>query len=153
MFKLSDEEKERIEEFLKPYLSDEEVLKMKEYVQHGSVSTYEHAFRVAECCYYISRRLHIRCNEEDLMAAAFLHDFYLYDWHDADPSHKFHGFTHAEAASINAARHFHISDNAENAIRSHMWPLNITKVPRSREALILTVSDKLCSAKETIFNR
>ena len=38
-------------------------------------------------------------------------------------------------------------------IVSHMWPLNITKVPKSREALILCVADKCIALRETLFER
>ena len=38
-------------------------------------------------------------------------------------------------------------------ILSHMWPLNITKVPKSKEALILCVADKCIALKETLARR
>ena len=38
-------------------------------------------------------------------------------------------------------------------IRSHMWPLNPERVPRSKEAWIVCVADKLVSLHETLFRR
>lgn len=79
-----------------------------------------------------------------------LHDMYLYDWHDGDPSRKTHGFDHPEIACNNAVENFDISEKEQDIIRSHMWPLNITKIPKSKEALIINIADKYCALVETI---
>ena len=68
-------------EYLRPYLEHESVLKMKAYVQHGDVSTYRHCLNVACYSLYLARKWRWMVDEESLVVGAFLHDFYLYDWH------------------------------------------------------------------------
>lgn len=141
--------RERVYHILSDLISHPTALEMKKYIQHGDVSTYEHAFAVATLCYKLSYRSR-SVDAELLCRAAFLHDLYLYDWHDPDPAHKWHGFHHAQRAADNAVRIFGVSDKARRIISTHMWPLNITKIPASREAWILTLADKHISAKETV---
>ncbi len=89
-----------------------------------------------------------------LITGAMLHDFFLYDWHDKTrPGQKIHGYTHAAAAARNARRHFDIDKRTHHVIHSHMWPLNITRLPLTREAWIVCAADKIVSARETLFMR
>ena len=70
------------------------VQKMKQYPQHGRVSTYEHCLNVAKLSYDINRKLSMHADLHVLLTGAMLHDFYLYDWHSKDGGeHSLHGFT------------------------------------------------------------
>ncbi len=146
---LHEEEKKTVLAYLSPYLGNEDVLKMKDFIQHGTVSTYDHALSVAFTAYEMAKKYR-GVNMEELMAAAFLHDFYLYDWHEPDKSHKWHGFHHAKRAADNAKRVFGVSDAVYQAIYGHMWPLNPERPPLSKIAWILFLADKRVSLKETI---
>ena len=98
---------------------------MRECVQHGQVSTWEHCVRVAHASLAMARALQLRVSERELVRSALLHDYFLYDWHE--PGHVGHA--------------------------SHMWPLPPTRVPRSREAVLVCVADKWCSLAETLLMR
>lgn len=152
--KLSLDEQRYILGFLGDYLKDEKVQMMRQYMQHGAVSTYEHCMRVTCASFWMNQRLHLGADEKVLLPGAFLHDFYLYDWHNTSEHwHRLHGFRHPEFARKNAKEHFQISEEVAHIIKSHMWPLTITKVPTSREAAIVCLADKYVSSMETIAKR
>ena len=148
------QDEEEMNRILSGFRSDETVLQMKQYVQHGNVSTYDHCENVARLSYRIDKRLHLHCDPDVLLTGAMLHDFYLYDWHRPDGgSHRLHGFRHARAAADKAKEVFGIDGKTEEVISSHMWPLNIGKVPGSREAWVVCIADKCASLYETVFRR
>lgn len=151
--RLAPSEREKLRILLKECLESHEARRMKNYIQHGSISTYDHCRNVVRVSYWLSARLRIRVDEKALARGAFLHDFYLYDWHDKDPSHRLHGFSHPRQACQNARRYFKIGKKEAEIIRCHMWPLTLRHMPRSREALIVCVADKYCSLLETLFGR
>ena len=132
---------------------DPNVLRMKAYIQHGSVSTFDHCVSVAETSCRINRALRLCADEYTLVRSAMLHDFYLYDWHERDKAHRWHGFHHANRAADNARRLLSATDQECDIIRSHMWPLTLRRVPRSREAWIVCCADKWCSLVETLLRR
>ena len=146
-------ENETIEAALFDLKHDPNVLRMKAFTQHGRVSTYEHCENVAIACYRLNRLLHLNADVRTLLRGAMLHDFYLYDWHDQDGTHRWHGFHHADRAADNAVRLLHVTDREYRIIRSHMWPLTPSRIPMSREAWIVCLADKWCSLIETVFRR
>lgn len=152
---LSEEEKAEIRAILASYLDDELVQSMKQYIQHGSVTTYEHCLAVVYKSYEVARDTGAlgRINLPATLRAALLHDFYLYDWHEKDKSHALHGYHHARRAMNNARERFGIGGLEQSIIFSHMWPLNITRIPKTREAWIVTIADKIVATSETIHGK
>lgn len=150
--KIREEEARDFRALIGELLEDPKAAEMKKYIQHGRVTTWQHGLSVARESFLLARRLHLKNIEErQLVRAAFLHDYFLYDWHEQGDS--FHGFHHPDIAAENAARDFDISDREENIIRSHMWPLTFRHLPKSREAVIVSVADKIVSLRETLRER
>ena len=151
---LMDKKKEELRMKLEKYRNHPKIRQMKTYTQHGSITTYDHCERVASMSLKINRKFHVGADEEKLAVGALLHDFYLYDWHDFDGGeHALHGFTHPEKARQNAVKVFDIDEKEQEIIRTHMWPLTISTVPKSREAIIVCIADKVCSLEETVLMR
>lgn len=132
-----------------PVLAHERVKLMANYVQHGDTSTLLHVLAVSYYASWWAHRAGLKVSHKDLIQGALLHDYYLYDWHVSDSSHgKWHGFTHPKAALANAKQDFDISRIQHDMIVHHMFPLTPAP-PRSREAILLCIVDKLCSLWET----
>ena len=83
------------------------------------------------------------------MRGALLHDYFLYDWHEAPGKHKLHGFTHPKTALRNAMRDTGLNEIEKDIIIHHMFPLTPIP-PKSREGMIVCTADKICAAKETM---
>ena len=98
----------------------------------------------------MEEKYNIKFNYKELLVGAYLHDFFLYDWHEKAKWHKWHGFKHPSIAAENAEKMFNISENEKLIIESHMWPLNIRKLPKSKEAILVCLVDKFSAILETI---
>ena len=151
--KLTPEEEVRMHILLKGIADDPNALEMQKFIQHGSVTTYEHCLRVTRIAFWLNIHLHARADEASLVKGAFLHDFYLYDWHNCSNITHWHGFKHARIARYNAETVFKLTDKEKDIIQSHMWPLNPTDIPHSREAALVCMADKMSSSYETVLER
>lgn len=117
----------------------------KHFMQHGTVSVYEHSVAVALMCLSLARLLHLRTNTRSLVRGALLHDYFLYDWHIKEKGRPLHGTHHARRAMENAQRDFGLNQIEKNM---NMFPLNLT-LPKYRESVLLCTADKICAARET----
>ncbi|MEE3468004.1 MAG: HD domain-containing protein [Eubacterium sp.] len=149
---MTTEEKQEILGVIGPFLEYEDVRRMKEYIQHGNVTTYRHVVNVVKLSYIIDEKLGKKADREALLTAALLHDFYGYDWHEK-PLSDLHGYRHPHRAAERAREVFGVDDRVHTAIETHMWPFTLTKIPRSREGWILCMADKLASLSETLWMR
>ena len=145
--------KERAERIIRRYgrdiLNSDGMHIEKNCLQHGQISVYEHSYMVAVLCVELAIMCRIRADMRALVRGALLHDYFLYDWHEKDKSHRLHGFIHAERALKNAESDFRLTDIERNMIRAHMFPLNLV-LPRYRESVLLCVADKICATRETV---
>ena len=148
--KISEKDKAYIAECLGDIIATRQAQSMKTFIQHGHISTYEHVLNVVCMSCRVHERLHAHSDRRSLIRGAFLHDFYLYDWHDPASNEGLHGFRHPARALARAQEHFQLNRTERNIIISHMWPLTVTKIPRCREAWIVCASDKLCALYETL---
>ncbi len=136
-----------------PIIQNEHYQSMKQFMQHASISTYEHSICVAYYSYYLMKKLRISCSAKSVIVGALLHDFYLYDWHHKQESHKWHGFHHPKKAKHNATQHYAINETEQHIIEAHMWPLTMRHFPSSKEAIIVNVVDKYVSLMESMHYR
>lgn len=121
-------------------------------IQHSNVSVMKHSMKVAYTSMWICEKFKIKCNRKDLVRGALLHDYFLYDWHDDDHRglKNLHGFYHPGVALKNAMAEYELTDRQKNIISSHMWPLTLTRIPKCREAWIVTAADKYVSTVESL---
>lgn len=128
----------------------------RSFIQHGTMSVHAHAISVARAGLAMAERLErlgIRIDRASLIRGALLHDYFLYDWHDPDPSHRLHGFTHPFAALARAQEDFDdLTERERNIISRHMFPL-VPIPPTCREAWLVCLADKACALHETISGR
>lgn len=109
---------------------------MQQFIQHGTVTTYEHCLRVTasptgSTCTGIAMPM------KSAWCAARFARFYLYDWHNCSNITHWHGFKHPLIARYNADAVFQLNNKERNIIQTHMWPLTITQLPRCREACLV----------------
>lgn len=118
-------------------------------IQHGSTSVLAHSVAVTALALSMATRMRLPVHERALTRGSLLHDYFLYDWHDPEPWHKVHGFTHPFRACKNAIRDFDVSKHEQAIIRTHMFPL-VPLPPTCREAVLLCLADKVVATKETV---
>lgn len=148
--KLSAREERKIKNNIQYIIEADETKQMKEYLQHGTITTYDHVMDVVYMSYWINKRFGITRDVNSLLVGACLHDYFLYDWHDHEDLGAPHGVIHPSIALKNAEKRYHLNNKIRNIIDSHMWPLAIRHVPRCREAVIVTCADKICATFEPI---
>ena len=121
----------------------------RRYYQHGVTTIFQHSINVACVSCKIAEKYHLDVDYYALIRGALLHDYFLYDWHVKDRSHRFHGFTHPRRAMENADKEFQLTETERNMIYCHMFPL--TPIPPStKEAWIVCAADKICALSETM---
>lgn len=140
---------EIINKYASDILSNSKIISQKKFIQHKKISVYNHTLNVTILSLKIIRKFKIKVDEKSLVRGCLLHDYFLYDWHENDKSHRLHGFHHAKTALINASRDFELNKIEKNMIYTHMFPLNL-RIPKYKESIILCISDKICAIKEII---
>ena len=138
--KISEEQKNKLENIYQSFLNDEKILRMKDIPMHRGSNCYFHSFKVAKLAIKRSLR-HKEVNLEVVLIGAILHDYYLYDWRQDRSKLKKHGHRHPYIASENASRDFDVSPTIKKVIETHMWPINIGDFPDTKEARIVANAD------------
>lgn len=134
--------------YVEDLINDEIVLQMKNYIQHGTTTCFQHCVNVSYYNYLLCKIFKLNCR--DAARAGLLHDLFLYDWHDE--WNLTHGFTHPAAALKNAEKYFELTELEKDIIEKHMFPLN-PKLPKHRETVIIILVDKYCGLIETCESR
>ena len=111
-------------------LRHERVHAMKNFIQHGNTSCFEHSLYVSYTSFIVSKKLGL--DYRSTARGALLHDFFLYDWHIKGNSEGLHGFSHPRVALKNALEFFELNAIEREVILKHMWPLT-PALPLKRE--------------------
>lgn len=135
-------------ECVEDLLSDEMVLSMQNFIQHGDVSCLDHCLKVSYTSFKISKRL--KLDHRSAARGALLHDFFLYDWHHTKTEEGLHGFVHSRIAHRNAIERFELNGLEQDIIIKHMWPLNMS-LPKFKESYLVCFIDKYCATLELEF--
>lgn len=131
-------------------LTSPEYKRLLGFTQHKHSNTYYHSVNVALMALFYAKDNFIKVDVEALIKMCLLHDYFLYDWH-IKPHPKKHATMHPVYAANNAIRDFGLEDKLIiDGIKSHMWPIAITRIPKSKEAWILTIADKKVSTNEVL---
>ena len=125
---------------------------MRALPHHPGVNCFEHSIYVAYIAFRLARRWGLDC--QSCARAGLLHDLYLYRWNDQSAHPGLQCFDHPEFALRNAMGLTHLSPLERNIILAHMWPLAF-HLPRSREAWVVSLADKICATTEVfqLFHR
>ena len=150
--KLTEEIKKQLEEVYQSFHNDERLLRMKEIPMHRGSNCYIHSFKVAKLA--IKRAIrHKKGNLFTILIASILHDYYLYNWRIDRSKRKHHLSSHPYIAAKNAEQDFGIHEPIKNAIHSHMWPVNISEFPKTKEARIVSLADKTIYIREIVCSK
>ena len=133
---------------LSKMLDDPAIQLLKQVPQHKGGTTYGHCVNVAHMAYRLAKRWRWNIDISALVRGAMLHDYYLYDTETMPYSDYRHSLVHPKLAVANAEKRFALSDKERNIIFSHMWPIPGAPLPRSREAWLICIADKLCAHRE-----
>lgn len=147
-FQLPPENEKEFHSLLREICKNSRMMESCKYVQHGDTSVFRHSVSVAYVSYYLALKMKAPVDTRTLIRGALLHDYFLYDWHEKDASHKWHGFHHAKWALKNAMEDFALNEVERDMIRRHMFPLNPIP-PKYVEGWLLCCADKICSSAET----
>ena len=149
---ITEEQKKQLEDIYQSFLHDEKILKMKDISMHRGSNCYIHSFKVAKLA--IKRALrHNKGNLYIILLGAILHDYYLYDWRKDRSKMNHHLSEHPYVAAENAERDFGIHAPIKKVIQSHMWPVNFSEFPKTKEARIISNADKTIYLREIVCSK
>ena len=142
------EDDRRFRECLSEMLADPAIQRLKRIPQHKGGTTYAHCVSVAHKAYHLAKRWRWDIDIRALIRGAMLHDYYLYDTRTMPYSDYRHALVHPRLAVSNAEKIFSLTQKERNIILSHMWPIPGAPLPRSREAWLISIADKICAHRE-----
>ena len=129
-------------------LSDELVKSMKSYRHHGDITTHYHSVYVSYNVMKVCEKMSVE-NTREIVRAALLHDFYLYEWY-TEKHEENHIYYHPKQSVKNIEEHFgKLTPVQKNMILSHMFPTCV-ELPKYRGSWILTLTDKRCATADYI---
>ena len=150
--------KERVKEEIHQYGDDvlhsdrfREALRQR---HHLSSSVGEHTLRVTATSLRLSHALEhigVYSDTKSIVRGALCHDLGILGREQKYRSSR-HCCVQHPKDSVSVAKEFYpeLDEKTEKIIRRHMWPLG-GKAPRSREEVIVSLSDKYASVKDLLY--
>ena len=139
-----------LEEKYNYYLNHELILRMKDYPMHRGSNCYLHSFKVCKKAVTDALTSGSKVNYFNILEAAVLHDYYLYNWRDDKDLLKHHASRHPRVANINAIKDFNVNKEVSELILTHMWPSNFKRYPKNMDAYFVIESDKRVAIVEAM---
>lgn len=124
-----------------------QVQSMRALPHHPGVNCFEHSIFVSYVAFRLARRWGL--DGRSCARCGLLHDLYLYRWNDQTAHPGLQCFDHPVFALRNASALTPLTAKERNIILAHMWPLAF-HLPRSREAWVVSLADKLCATAEVL---
>ncbi len=155
---LSELEREQLYAILEKYDQHPEVQRMREFIQHGDVTTYQHCKNVVLVSFWLNRR----CIWTPTRPRwRWVPSCTIFICTTGTPPVPFTACaaclrctaspTRVMPASMQAGVQHHQKGTEHHS--SHMWPLTFRHVPTCREAVIVCLADKYCAVVESMFQR
>lgn len=132
-------------------INDNEFKKIDNCTHHG-ISRFDHSCRVSYYSYKLTKALGL--NYKEVARAGLLHDFFLNE--NKTKKEKLKSmFAHSKKSLENSEELFYLNDLEKDIIYTHMFPLNLNRVPKYMESWIVSGVDKAIAAYEfgTTFKR
>lgn len=127
-----------------PMLNHKEFVKTKNIIHHGG-TRFNHSVKVAYVAYKLSKLF--GCDTKSAIIGGTLHDFFLERDDDNISAYTKMLINHPTIAKENAIKYFGVNEKEQNIIESHMFPTS-NVAPKSREAWIVALSDKIIAMSE-----
>ena len=131
-------------EIIKNIITNREFKKLETCPHHKS-NRLEHSKRVSYYSYKVTKAL--KLNYVDTARAGLLHDFFLSENNTSKEKMK-SMFIHSKKSLQNSEELFYLSDKEKDIIYTHMFPLNINRVPKYLESWIVSIVDKIVATYE-----
>lgn len=125
-------------------INNNDFKKINNCIHHG-ISRFDHSCRVSYYSYKITKL--VRLNYKEVARAGLLHDFFLADNYTKKDKFK-SMFTHSKKSLKNSEKIFDLSEIEKDIIYTHMFPLNISRIPKYMESWIVSIVDKIVAIYE-----
>lgn len=129
-------------------LENKKYKELLNYPRHHYTNTYSHSVRVAVGAACLAKMM--GASEVEAIRVGLLHDMCFVNYYERNDHKGLYLFYHPLEASDNADKEFNLSESEKKAIKAHMFPLAV-RIPTSRVALSLTISDKLVAIYEGLY--
>ncbi len=103
---------------------------------------------------YVLEKLRISVSVKDVVIGSLCHDLGILN-RDTKYANNRSCYIQHPNDSMRVAQHLvpDINDKSLRIIRNHMWPITITKVPRSKEEIIVSLADKYAAMKDIFISK